>query len=220
MRKSKDGANKLLGALRAALNLAFRSGLVATDMEWRRVQPFKGVSASRKLFLTDKQIKRLLDNTNGGLHNLIHAAVLTGARYGELAAATVADLDPARGTLYLSGKTGERYCFLSDTAIRFFESLARDRLPAAWLLVKDTGSPWGKWHQNRPVKEAVQNAKLPRDTVFYSLRHYHISKALIAGVPAQVIAENCGTSIKMIEQHYGKFLEVDRRGLLNRVELG
>ena len=37
VRKSKDGANKLLTKLKAALNLAFTSGTVASDTEWRRV---------------------------------------------------------------------------------------------------------------------------------------------------------------------------------------
>jgi len=36
-RKSKVGANKLLSTLRAALNLAFRNGLAASDREWRKV---------------------------------------------------------------------------------------------------------------------------------------------------------------------------------------
>ena len=46
---------------------------------------------------------------------------------------------------------------------------------------------------------------------------YH--KALLAGVRAQTIAENCGTSIRMIDKHYGKFMATDRREMLNKVEL-
>lgn len=218
VRKSKDTANRTLTTFRAALNLAFRSGLVATDREWRRVQPFKNVGMARKLFLTDEQVKRLLEHTTGGLHNLIRAGVLTGARYGELANAKVSDVDG--GTLYLTGKTGPRDCYLSDEAAAFFKALTRNRLPNAWLLVKDNGDPWGKWHHIRLIRRVVRAAMLPRDAVFYSLRHYHISKALIAGVPAQVLAENVGTSVKMLESHYAKFLEADRRSALNKIVLG
>ena len=64
------------------------------------------------------------------------------------------------------------------------------------------------------------NVGLPSETVFYSLRHYFISKALKSGMPVQVVAENCGTSIRMIEAHYGKFMKSDRRAMLNEVELG
>jgi hypothetical protein len=89
------------------------------------------------------------------------------------------------------------------------------------LLPRYDGEPWGKSpHQHRPMKEAVQAAKLPRETVFYSLRHYHIRKALAAGAPVQVVAENCGTSVRMIEKHYGKFLPQDRRDFFNQVKLG
>jgi integrase len=219
VRKSKDGANKLLTKLKAALNLAFNNGLVATDREWRRVKPFKDVGGVRILFLTDKQVKRLLEKSDGAFNNLLEAAKLTGARYGELANTRVVDLDTKHGTILLNGKTGERLCYLSDEALTWFKQQSKDKLPKARLLPKDDGTEWGKSHQARPMKAVVKAAKLPRETVFYSLRHYHISKALLAGVPAQVLAENCGTSIRMIEKHYGKFMAQDRRSFFNQVVL-
>ena len=220
VRKSKDGANKLLTKLKAALNLSFNNGLVATDREWRRVKPFKDVGGVRILFLTDKQVGRLLEKADGAFKSLLEAAKLTGARYGELANARVADLDARRGTLSLSGKTGQRHCYLSDETLTWFKQQVKSKLPKALLLPKDDGAAWGKSHQARPMKAAVKAAKLPHDTVLYSLRHYHISKALLAGVPAQVVAENCGTSIRMIEKHYGKFMAQDRRAFFNQVVLG
>jgi len=51
------------------------------------------VASSRKLFLTDKQVKALLGNTEGGFRRLVKAGVLTGARYGELARVKVKDFD-------------------------------------------------------------------------------------------------------------------------------
>jgi integrase len=219
VRKSKDGANKLLGKLKAALNLAFQSGIIASDTEWRRVKPFKGASGARILFLTDTQVQNIIDAAEGAFRDLLTAARLTGARYGELAGITVADLDKAGGRLRLDGKTGERWCYLSDDALAWFKKQARDKTPKAWLLPRDAGKPWKKSEQVRPMKAAVMQAKAPKETVFYSLRHYHISKALQAGVPAQVIAENCGTSVRMIEKHYGHFLKTDRRAFMNGVAL-
>ena len=219
VRRSKDSANRVLSLAKASFNLAFRNGLVNSDTAWKRVQPFHGVTEARKLFLTDEQVKRLLGKAEGGFRDLVLAAVHTGARYGELISARVRDLDARNATLHLDGKTGPRDCFLSDDALNFFRGLARDKLPEAWLLVKDDGTPWGKSHQHRSMKEVVKAARLPRDTVFYSLRHYHISKALLAGIPPQVVAENCGTSVRMIEKHYGKFMPKDRRAMLNRVAL-
>ena len=40
------------------------------------------------------------------------------------------------------------------------------------------------------------------------------SRALLAGIPAQVVAENCGTSIRMIEKHYGHLLQDQARDAL------
>ncbi|MEW8351953.1 MAG: tyrosine-type recombinase/integrase [Candidatus Thiodiazotropha taylori] len=220
VRRSKDNANRILSVAKAAFNLAYRNGLVDSDRAWKIVQSFRDVGDSRKLFLTDKQINSLLTHTKGGFHNLIKAAVLTGARYGELASVKVRDFDKAHGTLRLEGKTGKRDGYLSDEAIAFLKEICKERLPDAYLLVRDDGMPWGKSHQHRPMKEAVKAAKVPKETVFYSIRHYHISKALLAGIPAQVIAENCGTSIRMLEKHYGKFMATDRRRMMNQVKLG
>jgi len=217
VRKSKDGANKLLSTFKAALNLAYRKDVIGTDKAWRRVAAFKDVGAARKVFLSDEQIKALYQSTDGPFNELIKSALLTGARYGEIVNAKVEDFDPRHGTLHLSGKTGARDCYLSDTAIAHFKALAKDKLPAAYLHIREDGAPWGRAHQQRPMREAVTKAGLPPETTFYALRHTHISRALLAGVNIQVVAENCGTSIKMIEKHYGKFLKSDRRAMFNQV---
>ena len=219
-RKSQDTANRVMGMLKAALNLAYRDGLVSSDKVWRRVERFKSVVKARTLFLSDKQVRELLDATTGDFHDLVELAVHTGARYGELTTATVSDFDPVDGTLHLSGKTGARTTYLSDTAVAVVQRIVRNKLPGAYLLMQDDGGQWIKGYQRAPLKQAVRRAKLPAETVFYSLRHYHISKALLAGVNAQVVAENTGTSIPMIEKHYGKFMKADRRAMFNRVELG
>jgi integrase len=219
VRRSKSGVNRTLAILKGALNLAFRSGICPSDAQWRRVQAFRDVDAARTLFLDPEQVKALLAVAETAFRHLLQAAVLTGARYGELADAVVADFDAKGGTLHLDGKTGPRTCYLSGDGIAFFKRVAKGKLPGAPLLPRDDGAPWGKSHQKRPMDAAVQAAKLPAETVFYSLRHYHISRALLAGVPAQVIAENCGTSVRMIEKHYGKFTKAARRTMLDQVAL-
>ena len=220
LRKSKDTANRVLSMAKASFNLAFNSGTVASDSAWRKVKPFKSVTASRKVFLTDEQVGRLLDKTTGGFHTLIKAAILIGARYGELVSAKVEDFDAKDGTLWLSGKTGPRTIDLSDDAIAFFKQVSRDKLPQAALLTRDDGYPWAKGLQGRRFQTARIKAKLPRDAVFYSLRHYYISKALLAGMTTQALAENTGTSALMIDKHYAKFTRKEKRAMLNAVALG
>ncbi len=60
--------------------------------------------------------------------------------------------------------------------------------------------------------------KLLGETTFYALRHTHISLALLAGVNIQVLSENTGTSVRMIERYYGKFLRADRRAMFDKVK--
>jgi len=38
----------------------------------------------------------------------------------------------------------------------------------------------------------------------YSLRHFYITMSLRRGIPIYLVARNCGTSVKMIENYYGK----------------
>lgn len=220
IRRSKDSANRVLGMLKASLNLAYKSGMVSTDVAWRRVDKFKNVAKARTLFLTDDQVGDLLRITNGGFHDLLEVAVGTGGRYGELCSARVGAFDAGDGTLRLDGKTGARTVYLSDASVMVLKRISRDRLPGAYLLVQDGGNEWIKGSARVGLRKAMQAAKLPSETVFYSLRHYHISKALLAGVNAQVVAENTGTSVAMIEKHYGKFMKADRRAMFNAVELG
>ena len=60
-RRRKVSANRILGLLKAALNYAFTEGKAASDVEWRRVKPFKDVNQSRANYLTLAECKRLLN---------------------------------------------------------------------------------------------------------------------------------------------------------------
>lgn len=220
VRKSKDGANRLLSYFKAALNLAYNNEIVGTDRAWRTVKAFTDVGQARQVILSDEQIKRLRERTSGSFHDIVESALLTGARYGELIAARVEDLDSSNGSIRLSGKTGSRDCYLSAAGLDHLKRLSKGKLPAAYLHTKRGGEPWGRSHQQRHMAEAVKKAKLPRETTFYALRHTHISRALLAGVNAQVVAENTGTSVRMIEKYYGKFMSADRREMFNRINFG
>lgn len=219
-RKSKDSANRVMNMFRAALNLAFRNDFVQSDAAWRKVKNFKGVAQSRKIFLTDHQVQKLLKVSSGHFRQLLEAGIYTGARYGELAQMTVGDYNAPNQVINLRlGKTGQRQIYLNATALELFDDWTRSKHPKAPILTQDGKTPWGKNNHSRLFHEAAKNSGLPKGSCFYSLRHYYISKAMISKIPMQMIAENCGTSIRMIEKHYGKFLESDRRELVNLVAL-
>ena len=218
--RKPDTVNRLVNILKAALNRAWKDDrLVADDTAWRMVKRLKGGGA-RKIFLTAADARTLLSHCEPeAFRRLVQAALLTGARFGELVNLRVHEFDGSTGTLDIAGgKTGARTVYLSNEAVAFFSSIAVGRKANTLLLPRTDGAQWGKNHHQRPFDAAVTTAKLPEETTFYALRHTHISLALLAGVNIQVLSEHTGTSVRMIEHHYGKFLRADRRAMFDKVK--
>jgi integrase len=217
-RKSKDSANRNLATFKAALNHALRDRLVLTDEGWKTVTPFKDVGDRRDHFLTTEQRKKLLDACPDDLRNLVTALLLTPARPGEIASATAQDYDRLNGSLTLRGKTGERVVTLSSQAVTFFAEQAKDKIGNAPLLTRADGQEWNKDSWKRPFKAALKKAGLPGDMVVYSLRHTAISRLIQGGVDIFLIAKMAGTSVNMIEKHYGHLRHEHTRQRLDRVQ--
>jgi len=53
-----------------------------------------------------------------------------------------------------------------------------------------------------------------RQRPFYNLRHTFISVALTIGCNQKWIAEQTGTSVQMIQEHYGKYIRDDGDAIL------
>jgi integrase len=219
-RKAKDTANRNMTVLKALLNHAWKSDRVAQPGPWAKVSPFPNVAKSRRVFLTLEQRRRLLEHTDGAFRDLLEAAMLTGARYGELRQLKVEDFDKSARRLEIhKGKTGVRTVALSDAAHAFFSRISKGKLPAAPLLPRPDGQQWAHSDQDELMREAVKKAKLPRETVFYTLRHTFIATALKGGIDIASIAKNCGTSVRIIERNYAKFIPEDVGEQLNKVAL-
>jgi len=90
----------------------------------------------------------------------------------------------------------------SETA-EFFDRHASDELPGAPLLSRADGKAWNKDSWKWPIKAAAQAAGLPAGTTAYTLRHSTISDLVHSGVDLLTVAQISGTSVRMIEQHYG-----------------
>jgi integrase len=217
-RRSQDSANRVLTILKAALNQAFQddANKIETDAAWRRVKPFKDAGAAREDHFDAVQIRQLIGKAatfDGAFANLLEAGYLTGARLGELAALDVRDFDAGKAVLMIrKGKTGARAITLTAEAVGFFRRLTDKRPALAILLPRVDGNRWGKSQQAKPFKKAAVLAKLPASASFYTLRHSHISRAIDARMPLSLVAENCGTSLAMIQKNYAKTLAKLRRG--------
>ena len=204
VRRSKDSANRNLASLKSALTHAHINRIVGSNDAWAVVKPFSQVGSRRKdAFLSMEARTALLSACPDDLAILVRAALLTGARPGELATLTVADFNKAQGLLTLRGKTGARTVAISTAAVSFFTEASQDKTPAAPLLATSFGQAWNKDSWKKPFRDAVTRAKLPSGVVLYSLRHTAISELIMGDMDSFMVAKLTGTSVAMIEKNYG-----------------
>jgi integrase len=203
-RRRRVTANRTLTTLKAALNHAFREGLAASDIEWRRVKPFKGVEAARLRYLSIAEAKRLINACQGEFRRLVQGALATGMRYGELTRLTVKDFNPEGGSLlvYRSKSGKPRHVLLTDEAMPLFAQWCAGRAAGDRIFRTDRGGIWSTSMQTRPLREACKRAGIA-DANFHSLRHTWASLAVMNGTPLMVVARNLGhRDTRMCEAHY------------------
>ena len=204
-RRRRSTANKSLTLLKAALNHAWREGRVSSDDAWRRVKPFENVDAAKIRYLTGDEITRLVNACDPDLRQMVRAALLTGCRYGELAAMQCSDFNKDTGSVFVRpGKAGKgRHVTLSEEGVSFFNDITAGRASDANTFLRSEGRPWGKSHQARPLLEACKRSKISPPISFHILRHTHASHLAMSGVPLMVIAHQLGhADTRMAEKHY------------------
>jgi integrase len=205
-RRRRASANRTLTVLKAALNHAWREHKIGSDDAWRRVQPFKEADAARVRYLMIPEAQRLIDAAQGNFRHLVQVALMTGCRFGELAALRVHDFNPDSGTLHIrTSKSGKgRHVVLTEEGIALLKELTDGRESAAHLLYKGDGGPWSKSHQSRPMADACKAAKIAPAIGFHGLRHTYASLSIMNGAPLMVVARNLGhADTRMVEKHYG-----------------
>jgi integrase len=205
VRRRRASANRCLTYLNAALNHAWRNGLVPSDDAWRRVKPFRAVEAPLVRYLSTDEIGRLRNACAGGFRDLLYLALLTGCRYGELIRFKVADYNADVGTLSVRiAKGGKvRHVTLTEEASAFVDGLVAGRSPEEALLRRDDGRAWKRAEQVRPMREACARARIVPAVGFHVLRHTHGSLLAMRAVPMAVIARQLGhADTRMTEKHY------------------
>lgn len=218
---ARGSKNRTFTALRAALNHAVRNRRVSGNVavEWRSIQQYRDADQRRTIFLDLDQRRRLIANADPAVADLITAVALTGARPGELVTARRSQFDERLGVITLSGKAGRRTVPLSPAAIAHFVQLSRSKLPGAYLLTRSDGKPWGHSDWDKLVRAAAAKAELPAGVVLYTLRHSWISEALAGGMSTLDVARLTGTSLAMIDAHYGHLIAAAARERLAAVRM-
>jgi integrase len=204
-RKRRATSNRVLTMLKAALNRAYRAGRVASDEAWRKVKPFKQTDLAVVHYLSDDQARRLVNACDADFRLLVQAALLTGCRYSELVNLTCADFNRDRDTLMLrQTKAGHaRHVVLTEEGRHLFTQCTAGRTADERVFLRSDAKPWGASHQQRPLAEAANRAKISPALTFHILRHTHASLLAMRGVPMGVIAAQLGhRDTRMTEKHY------------------
>ncbi len=205
LRRRKATANRVLTVLKAGLNHAYHEGHAVNIEAWRRVKPFKGVDVPKVRYLSEAEAKRLKNACDPEFRPLVYAALLTGARYGELIRLRVSDYHRQSGTVLIAeSKSGKaRHVPLTEEGGDLFDVAATGKVGSDYLFARDGGEPWGRAHQTRRIRAACAVAKISPVVSFHELRHTYASMLAMRGVPLQVIATALGHSdTRMTMRHY------------------
>jgi integrase len=221
--------NRNVRAVVAGLNRANRLGHVGNPSAWRMTALADDVEddGETAVFLNAEQRAAFIAAASINAGEFLRGMELSGARPGELAAATVGDFDGE--TLRLAHRKGKppklrvRHVVLGEEGITFFKARAADKLPAAFLLTEDGKQPWRRHMWARHVRAAIKKHnkkargvhRIPTAASAYSFRHARISELLqLHGVDPLTVAIQTGTSLAMIEKSYLRFIPSAMRAKL------
>jgi integrase len=148
---------------------------------------------------------RLVNACEPTFRNLVRGALLTGCRYSELTALTVADFSPDAGVITVrTSKAGKpRHVVLTNEGQRLFVTLTAGKQADNPIFTAENGGIWGNSHQLRRMRETCVRAKIRPAVSFHVLRHTYGSTLAMRGVPMGVVAEQLGhADTRMTEKHY------------------
>jgi site-specific recombinase XerD len=217
----RSSYNRNSTPLRAALNLARARRDVASDHAWsEELRPLESDGVRRTLYLDRAKRRRLVDCASAEAQPLFRTLNMLPMRPGEIASLRVDYLKASQRALEIpTGKAEARIIPLTDEHVAHFKSYAKGKLPAAWLVSRADGSQWKKEAWRDEVKEAARKAKLPRATVAYTLRHSVITDLVTGGLDLFTVAKLAGTSVVMIEKHYGHLQREHARSALEKLSI-
>jgi integrase len=248
---SASTVNRLLNDLRAALNAAavkhrrqLPAHLAAEIRAGTKAAPEAG--EARRQILSDGDVRRIVDEAfaiepEGDFGRLVLLAAATGARFSQLAALAVADVQAERLRIMVpASKKGRSAKAPGRIAVPIGPDVLERLQPALvgrgghepllmhwikrqtgpWVWERSGRSAWKSASEaDRLWSRTVAAARLPPETVMYALRHSSIVRGLRAGLPVRLVAALHDTSTAMVEKHYAAFIvdateELARRAVM------
>jgi len=206
--RSASTLNRDMAALRAALNWAHDHGDVTNDSAWRvALRAVENANGRRETYIDKSQRAALIAKAGDQLGPFLRCLSLVPLRPGALASLTVQSLNTKMCVLTVGkDKSGrERKIKLPKSTATVFGALTKNKLPAAPLFNRADGKPWDKDSWKKPIKAAAAKAELPETVTAYTIRHSVITDLVTNGLDLLTVAQLSGTSVAMIEKHYGHF---------------
>lgn len=204
--RAPSSLNRDMSALRAALNHAHDHGDVTTDMAWRvALRPIQNADGRRDAYLTRQQRTALIAQAPQDLATLLRGLAIIPLRPGALAALSAGDFDRRLGVLRIGkDKAGaDRKIKLPASTAALLMTLTTDKLPGAPIFTRADGKRWDKDAWKKPIRAAARAADLPDTITAYAMRHSAITDLVTGGLDLLTVAQLSGTSVAMIERHYG-----------------
>ena len=205
-RRAPSTINRDMVVLRAALNQVLARGAPNTDAAWQEaLKPISNADRQRTLYLDKGQRIELINASNEESRPFIQTLCILPLRVGAVAQLRVRDFEPRTHELNIGqDKNGKpRRLKLPVDASQLFSQQIVAKLPDQPIFQRKNNKPWDKDSWKIPIAEAVVTAGLPPDTTAYTLRHSVLTDLVQQNLPLLTIAQISGTSVEMIEKHYG-----------------
>lgn len=221
--RSVASTNRDMVPLRAALNHARDGGHIQTDMAWRVALRPAEANGRREVYLPIDERRALVGHMDVDIKPFYSALSRLPLRPGALALLRVKDFDARTGSLRVATDKagGGRWIPLSNDVVELFTAQCRWRQgqPDAPIFHRADGKGWDKQTWKKPVKTAAQAAGLSANVVAYSLRHSVITDLVTGGLDLLTVALLSGTSVQMIQKHYGHLRHDHAREALAKLAL-
>lgn len=210
--RSAATINRDMVPLRAALWRILPPGSPKTDAAWQEaLKPIKGADKRRDIYLDKAERKNLVDAVTADIRPFVRGLCMLPLRPGALASLKVSSFERRTNTLTISkDKSGmPRQITVPLSIAEFLADQCKSKLPNALIFSSSNGAAWSKDKWKKPIKSAVYETGLRRETSAYTLRHSVIADLVRGGLPILTVAQLSDTSVAMIEKHYGHLVRHD-----------
>jgi len=197
--------------------------------------------------LNDVQVRNLLLVAKGSsIEVLIHTAITTGLRFGELLGLKWSDLDwnnrtlqiqrqvyflPQKGNVFaeLKTKASQRTIVLGKTTLELLKThwkeqqTLKEEMKETWhdfdlIFPSQTGNPNDKGNLSRRFKKLLETAGLP-SIRFHDLRHTAATLMLLQGINPKIVQERLGHSdISMTLNTYSHVLPSMQQDAADKID--